>query len=729
MNLFHRLGMAAARYRYVVIAAWVTLLLAAVPFAPQLPGALRSGGFTLDDLEASKAEHALAALNVPPSAMVIVLQSTTAAKAGDPAFEKAAATAIANVPQAQHVTGVLTHLLAPRQISADGKTVYEIVTLDLSPDDSPEALRPVEGAITPVDGMKVMLAGGPAFYGDIQVLSENDLRRSEFISLPLAALALLLVFGSVVAAGVPIVVGGTAVVVALGALFFVAQQTALSIFVLNLATLLGLGLGVDYALLLTSRFREELKSRGGGRLHNGGIDQESVNEAVAATVATAGRAVFFSGLTVLLGLIGLILFEFMVLRSVGIAGAMVVGLAVASAVTLLPAVLATLGPRVDAYPVRLRDRVRRLLGRPPRPPSPEGEGAWGRLARRVMDHPLLVFIPTLTALLILGSPFLHAHFDSPDASILPPGVPSRVAFDTLASDFGEGEFSPLVVAVKTNGPVTDPANVALLYDYSRRLAADPRVTRVASYVDVDPRLTLEQYQLLYAAPGGPCRPLRGATACRDDEGRPRRLHRVHAVRSQPQRGTAARRRYAHARLERRAACRRERACWRRRGRGARRRPAHRVRLSALGSVHPDLDLSCAVRPAAFGRAAGQGTDRQCAVDHGQFWRAGVDLPGRQPVRIARLRAARLRRNDTAGDPVLRAVRAVDGLRGLPLVAYEGGLRQDRRQPRGRHPRHGTLRPHRQLGSPDRCRRCGLVRLRRHRPDQGSRPGRGHCRRA
>src|SRR4051794_32125094 len=297
----------------------------AVPFAPQLPRALKSGGFTLNDLEASKAREALAQLGVPPSAMVILLQSQTDAVAGDPKFEAAAATAIANVPHAQHVVGVVTHVLSPRQVSADRKTVYEIVTLDLALDDSPAALKPVEDALTPVPGMRILLAGGPAFYGDIQVLSENDLRRSEFISLPLAALALLLVFGSVVAAGVPIVVGGTAVVVALGGLYFVAQATPLSIFVLNLATLLGLGLGVDYALLLTSRFREELKARGGGRDDTTNeINQAVVNDAVAATVATAGRAVFFSGLTVLLGLIGLILFEFMVLRSVGIAGAAVV---------------------------------------------------------------------------------------------------------------------------------------------------------------------------------------------------------------------------------------------------------------------------------------------------------------------------------------------------------------------------------------------------------------------
>jgi RND superfamily putative drug exporter len=503
LSLFHSLGAFCARRRHVVVAVWAVLLLLALPFAPQLPSVLRSGGFTLDDLEASRARQALAGLAVPPSAMVIVIQSETDARAGDPAFELAALRALARVPQAAHVTALLTHNLSPRQVSADRRTVYEIVALDLSPDDSPEALQPVQDALTPQSGVSIMLAGGPAFYGDIQTLSENDLRRSEVISLPLAALALLLVFGSVVAAGVPIVVGGSAVLIALGGLFFVAQQTPLSIFVLNLATLLGLGLGVDYALLLTSRFREELRSRGGGRLIDGTIDQEAVNEAVATTVGTAGRAVFFSGLTVLLGLIGLVLFEFMVLRSVGIAGAAVVGLAVSAAVTLLPAGLAILGPRIDAYPTRFRDRLRRRVGLPEAPPTPEAEGAWARLARRVMDRPLLFFVPTLLLLLALGAPFLHVRLNAPDATILPPGVPSRAAYDLLASEFGEGEFAPLILAVRTNGPVTDPANVGLLYDYSRTLATDPRISRVEGMVDVDPRLSREQYQLIYGAPGGP----------------------------------------------------------------------------------------------------------------------------------------------------------------------------------------------------------------------------------
>ncbi len=381
-----------------------------------------------------------------------------------------------------HVTRILSHVIAPRQVSADLHTAYDIVFLDLPPDDSPDAIPPVAAALREVPGLTVRIGGGPAFYGDVQAVTERDLQRAELISLPLAALTLLLVFGSVVAAGIPLAVGGAAVLVALAGIFVVASLTPMSIFVLNLATLLGLGLGVDYSLLMTSRFREELAHRRG---------PDRVAEAVRVTVATAGRAVFFSGLTVLLGLLGLVLFEFMILRSVGIAGAIVVGLAVAAAMTLLPAILAIVGTRIDALAVR-RVTV-----------EPGTDGPWARLARRVMRRPVAVLVPTLAVLLLLGLPFLGVRFNAPDATILPASVPSRETYDILAAEFGEGEFAPLVLAVRTTGDATTPANVAALYDYSRRLAADPRVSRVSSLVDVDPRLTLRQYQLLYGGVGGP----------------------------------------------------------------------------------------------------------------------------------------------------------------------------------------------------------------------------------
>jgi putative drug exporter of the RND superfamily len=479
---FDRLGRFAVRRRWWIVGAWAVLILLALPLAPRAPGALSAGGFILDDLESARAKALLQdELGAEPSAFVLVYTSDTLT-AGTPAWLAAVRDATADVAKAPHVTRILSHALSPRQVSADGRTAYDIVFLDLPPDDSPDAIPPVAAALRTVPGLTVSIAGGPAFYGDVQAITEQDLRRSELISLPLAALALILVFGSLVAAGVPLAVGGASVLVALAGIFLVASLTPMSIFVLNLATLLGLGLGVDYSLLMTSRFREELGHRDG---------PDRVAEAVRVTVATAGRAVFFSGLTVLLGLLGLVLFEFMILRSVGIAGAIVVGLAVAAALTLLPAILAILGTRVDRWSVR-KVTV-----------EPGADGPWARLARRVMRHPVAVLVPTLALLLVLGLPFLNVRFNAPDATILPAGVASREAYDLLAREFGEGEFAPIVLAIRTQGDVTEPANIALLHEYSRRLAADPRISRVTSLVDIDPRLTLEQYQLLYGAQSGP----------------------------------------------------------------------------------------------------------------------------------------------------------------------------------------------------------------------------------
>ena len=360
--------------------------------------------------------------------------------------------------------------------------------------------------------------GGPAFYGDVQAVTETDLQRSEVISLPLAALALVFVFGSLVAAGVPLAVGGAAVLVALAAIFVVASVMPMSVFVLNLATLLGLGLGIDYSLLMTSRFREELANRDG---------PDRVAEAVRVTVATAGRAVFFSGLTVLLGLLGLVLFEFMILRSVGIAGAIVVGLAVASALTLLPAILAVIGTRID------RLAVRRVTI------TPGADGPWARLARRVMRHPVAVLVPTLSFLLLLGVPFLHVRFNAPDSTILPPSVPSREAYDILAREFGEGEFAPLALAIRTTGDATDAGQrreaVRLLATPRGRPADQPRREPRRRGPAADARAVPAALRRARRAAG----PVRGDRPGRDDEGRPDGVHRLHAVRPEPRRRPGA----------------------------------------------------------------------------------------------------------------------------------------------------------------------------------------------
>ena len=460
----------------LVIGAWVLIVLCALPFAPQAPGALQAGGFDLPTLESARSRAALESeLGAPPSALVLAISSTTLTP-GTPQFETAAQRAVAGVASAPHVVGSRSHLIAPTQINVEKKIVYDVILLDLKPDDSPAALEGIQSALVEVDGITVAIAGGPSFYADIQSVSETDLQRSELISLPLAAVVLLLVFGSAVAAGLPLAVGGATVLVALAAIFGVAQATRMSIFVLNLTTLLGLGLGVDYSLLLVSRFREEL-GRGA-----------KLGDAVQRTVATAGRAVFFSGVTVMLGLAGLALFDFAILRSIGIAGAITVAIAVASSVTLMPAILSLLGPRVN------RLAIRRLGSG-----KVNERGPWARLARAVMRRPVAVALPTLALLIALGTPWLEVRFNAPDGSILPERVPSRQALDALTDAFGEGSFSPMTAAVRTDGPVTSAANIKLLYDWVQALQADPRVARVDSIVSIDPRLTLTQYQLLYSS--------------------------------------------------------------------------------------------------------------------------------------------------------------------------------------------------------------------------------------
>jgi RND superfamily putative drug exporter len=261
-----------------------------------------------------------------------------------------------------------------------------------------------------------------------------------------------------------------------------SQFVELSIFSLNLATMLGLGLGIDYSLFLVSRFREEL-ARG-----------ESVERAVAWSVATAGRAVLFSGATVIIGLLALLTFDITALRSMGMVGALVVAISVIAALTLLPALLAVLGPRIDALAIGPLAASASSAAKP--------SGFWTRLAHIVMARPLLVLVPLLAVLIGLGLPFLRVDLGAPDASILPRDVQSRRGFDLLQEHWGDGELAPLLLVFQTTdgGSPLQTDRVEALAEFIRRVQAHPSVARVASIVSLDSRITPEQYALVYADP-------------------------------------------------------------------------------------------------------------------------------------------------------------------------------------------------------------------------------------
>ncbi|HEX6108798.1 MAG TPA: MMPL family transporter, partial [Ktedonobacteraceae bacterium] len=484
------------------VGLWMVAIAIALPFAPQATQVLHSGGFVSPDFESERAISLLVQkLHFNPTIVQVIFTSQRYS-ADSPAFTQEAQQALTRVRGWSEVSGMISFTDNPRQISLDRHAAYVNVLLKIDPDSAPKLVSELQRRLQAVPDLKTHIGGGPVFFADIQLVSERDLRRAEILAFPFALIALLLVFRSLVAAILPALVGGSAVIVTLALIFGLGHLTTFSIFVLNITTLFGLGLGVDYSLFMVSRFREELAH---GR---------SVDDAVTISVATAGRAVTFSGLTVSIGLLGLTFFHINMLHSVGLGGILVVFLAVLAAITLLPAALAIIGTRINAFPVRIPN-VRKPVGNLPGGQvsrfivgasagtalaTPEHRGFWYRLSHVVMRYPLRVFVPVFFLLVTLGLPFLGVRFSAPDASILPPDVPSRVAFDLLAKRFNDRETTPILIAVQTQGAVTSPGNIRTLYAYVQRIQADPRVARVDSIVSADPRFTLDQYELLYTHP-------------------------------------------------------------------------------------------------------------------------------------------------------------------------------------------------------------------------------------
>jgi putative drug exporter of the RND superfamily len=456
-SVFAALGRLTVRFRWAVLATWAILLAVAAPVLPRVEEPLQVGGFSSPRSEATRARTVLQdELGFAPSSMLVIFRSDTLA-ADSPEFLGRVERAIRPVERLPNVTDLLLPTADPGLISADRTTAYALVGLDLPPEEAQRLVPRFEAALGDPGDLEMLVAGAPAFYRDIEEVSQRDLRRAELIAFPIALVALLFVFRSIVAAAMPLAVGAAGVGAVLLSLWLTAQRFDLSIFVLNLATMLGLGLAVDYSLFVTSRFREELARDGG-----------DAAGAVERTVATAGKAVFFSGLTVLIGLAGLSFFDFMFLRSVGIAGAIVVLWATVAALTLLPALLAIVGARIDRW------AIRRGAG------GERADRFWIDLSTRVMARPWRFMLPTLALLALLGWPFLHANISSPDATILPRDLPSRQAFDVLVEEYGLGEVSPFLVVLQSPTSVFAEDNLRAIHRLTVDLAADPRISRVQS---------------------------------------------------------------------------------------------------------------------------------------------------------------------------------------------------------------------------------------------------------
>ena len=280
-----------------------------------------------------------------------------------------------------------------------------------------------------------------------------DIAKAEGFSMPVLLILLLVIFGSLAAASLPVAIGGVAILGSFTVLRLLTMATTVSIYSVNITTILGLGLGIDYGLFMVTRFREELHR------------QPTVEQAVARTVATAGRTVAVSGVTVAVALTSLMLFPEDFLRSMGYGGVATVAVDVLAALVVLPALLAVLGHRVNAL------RIRRSVRRPPRD---ESSGAWYRLARSVMRRPLVYVTVITIALLALGAPFLRISWGGTDARTLPAASTVRQVSQTLDSQFPVNSTDPIEALI--TGPGASAGGSAALASYLHRIDAIPGVT-------------------------------------------------------------------------------------------------------------------------------------------------------------------------------------------------------------------------------------------------------------
>lgn len=467
------LGRAIYRRRYAVLAAWAVIVLAALPFVPRAGDFLKPGGFTREGHPSVEARRLMQErLGFSTVSVEFIFQHPDWT-AYQPEFTQAVLRAVASLQAADGVTSVRTHLDDPGRVGRSGRSVHVTVGLRMALEDAVPLVDSLAAQVDP-GPLTMTVTGGPALYRDISVASESDLRRAEAIAFPLAAVTMLLVFGTVVAAVAPAAVGGAGVAVALAIIYGLSRAVDTSVFALNIVTLLGIGMGIDYSLFYTSRFREEL---GKGR---------SVRDALAATHSSAGRAIIFSAVTSLIGLVSLLAFDSLVLRSVGMGAVIVIAFALLAAVTLMPALLGVLGDRVN----RLRIGTSR---------GARGS-ALGPVAGWVMRRPLMVLLPSAALLIVLAAPARDLRLGTVDATVLPQSLESRRGFDLLRTEFGLALNTFIPVAYTFDGSPFEERNLEALYAYGQALEGLPGARRVTSIVNLHPSYGMEQYRLMYARP-------------------------------------------------------------------------------------------------------------------------------------------------------------------------------------------------------------------------------------
>ncbi|MDR3492236.1 MAG: MMPL family transporter [Gammaproteobacteria bacterium] len=475
---FFNIGKFINKIRWGIIVVSLLLFFASLSLAPKLMEPFKSIGFTDPYSQSARTNEMLNDKLGYSYNRFMVMYHSDSLLLDDPSVQEKIKTSLADLIDFPIPHKIIYPEKSNKQISKDKHTAYAVILFKSNQEVDSQTLKQLKDKIKKPAALEMHIGGEPIFLEDTKTQTQLDLYKAEYIATPVAIIIMLAIFGSVIAASLPVLLGGVCALFILVALYGLGHIFTLSVFTINIALLLGLCLSLDYAILIINRYREEL-------LHD-----RSKKTAIAITIMTAGKSVFFSGLAVFISLSALLLFPINILFSVGIGGLAAVTVSVLVAIVLLPAVLAVLGTRINRFSLYKIKSETSL-----------SHAYWHWLVTKVVNAPKFFFITILLLLLILGYPFLQANFGISDFRILPKTNESRQVFEMFKSEFGESRLAPILVIIKSpEKNILNKKNISAIYDFTNELAKNKSVDQITSIVNTDPKLTKAQYQMLYSSP-------------------------------------------------------------------------------------------------------------------------------------------------------------------------------------------------------------------------------------
>ena len=425
--MFEKLGQLVVRKKKSVLALFIIAVILAGGIGSLVFARLQDGGYSDPGSDSAKvATYLTDTFKVKDPAIVLIVDAGK--NVSDPGVVLRATNLENKLRQESGITQTFSYWSAggnPIFLSKDKKASYIFLyTKHKVPFEATDIAKSISKKYNgKQDGFTIYVGGFATFSYSISERISKDLAIAESISIPLTFLLLLFVFGGLISSAMPLVVGISAILGAFLALYLISLATGVSIFALNLVTGMGLGLGIDYSLLIVNRFREEL--------HHG----KTVDEAVVATVKTAGRTVFFSGITVLITLAALMFFPLMFLKSFGYAGVTVVAMAVLGAIIPLPAILGLLGHRIDKFTIR-KGAI-----------TPKEDGRWAQTARFVMKRPVAIVLLSLIVLGVVAAPVKNIVFTQVDSRVMPANSPIAITGVVGSERFPGQEGNPIEIII------------------------------------------------------------------------------------------------------------------------------------------------------------------------------------------------------------------------------------------------------------------------------------------